>query len=168
MHIKRRMGILLAGTALGTSFLVSAPAFSDEAQLQQQINAMQQQLNALQAQLAQTKKQATGARHQATDAQQQANVAQQQASAAQQAVPNIPPALYAADVPIPTKGPPSWFDSIHVSLAGSYIAMEGAFRQRNEASSGASDPGSPRSRCRTRHSITKTNCASVPSRVASP
>ena len=43
-------------------------------------------------------------------------------------------------MPIPTKGPPSWFDSIHVSLAGSFIAMEGAFRQRNEASSGASDP----------------------------
>ena len=42
---------------------------------------------------------------------------------------------------MPTKGPPSWFDSIHVSLAGSYIAMEGAFRQRNEVSSGASDPG---------------------------
>jgi hypothetical protein len=40
-------------------------------------------------------------------------------------------------VPIPTKGPPSWFDTIHVSLAGSFIAMEGAFRQRNEASSGA-------------------------------
>ena len=42
---------------------------------------------------------------------------------------------------MPTKGPPSWFDSIHVSLAGSFIAMEGAFRQRNEVSSGASDPG---------------------------
>ena len=41
---------------------------------------------------------------------------------------------------MPTKGPPSWFDSIHVSLAGSYIAMEGAWRQRNEVSSGASDP----------------------------
>lgn len=141
MDVKRRLGLLLAGTVVGTSILVSAPAFSDEAQLQQQINAMQQQLNALQAQLAQTKKQATAARHQATDAQQQANVAQQQASAPQQAVPNIPPALYAADVPIPTKGPPSWFDSIHVSLAGTYIAMEGAWRQRNENSSGASDPG---------------------------
>lgn len=35
---------------------------------------------------------------------------------------------------------PSWFDSVHLSMAGSFIAMEGAFRQRNEVSSGASDP----------------------------
>ena len=41
---------------------------------------------------------------------------------------------------MPTKGPPSWFDSIHISLAGSFIAMEGAWRQRNEVSSGATDP----------------------------
>src|SRR4029077_7360675 len=73
-------------------------------------------------------------------AQQQANVAQQQASASQQAVPSIPPNLYAADVPVPTKGCTSWFDNIHISMAGSYIAMEGAWRQRNENSSGASDP----------------------------
>jgi hypothetical protein len=54
-------------------------------------------------------------------------------------VPNIPPNIYNADLPVPTKGPPSWFDSIHVSLAGSFIAMEGAFRTRNEVSSGATD-----------------------------
>jgi len=141
MDMKRRLGLLLAGTVVGTSILVCTPAFSDEAQLQQQINAMQQQLNALQAQLAQTKKQATAAGQQATKAQQQANVAQQQASASQQAVPYIPPDIYAADVPIPTKGPPSWFDSIHVSMAGTFIALEGAWRQRNENSSGATDPG---------------------------
>jgi len=141
MDVKRRLGLLLAGTVVGTSILVCTPAFSDEAQLQQQINAMQQQLNALQAQLAQTKKQATAAGQQATKAQQQANVAQQQASASQQAVPYIPPDIYAADVPIPTKGPPSWFDSIHVSMAGTFIALEGAWRQRNENSSGATDPG---------------------------
>ena len=114
MDVKRRLGLLLAGTMVGTSILVSTPAFSDEAQLQQQINAMQQQLNALQAQLAQTKKQATAAGQQATKAQQQANVAQQQASASQQAVPYISPDIYAADVPVPTKGPPSWFDTIHI------------------------------------------------------
>ena len=141
MDVKRRLGLLLAGTVVGTSILVCTPAFSDEAQLQQQINAMQQQLNALQAQLAQTKKQATAAGQQATKAQQQANVAQQQASASQQAVPYIPPDIYAADVPIPTKGPPSWFDSIHVSMAGTFIALEGAWRQRNENSSGATNPG---------------------------
>ena len=52
MDVNRRLGLLLAGTVVGTSILVCTPAFSDEAQLQQQINAMQQQLNALQAQLA--------------------------------------------------------------------------------------------------------------------
>ena len=145
MNVKRRLRSLLAGTVVGTSILVAAPAFADDAQLQQQINAMQQQLNAVQAQLAQTKKQATAARQQATDAQQQANITEQQVRAAQQAAPNIPPNLYAADMPIPTKGPPSWFDTVHISMAGSFIAMEGAWRQHSEVSDGASDPpfGSP-------------------------
>jgi hypothetical protein len=133
MVVKRRLGVLLAGTVLGASFLTAAPAFADDAQMQQQINAMQQQLQAMQAQMAQTKKQAAAA-------QQQANTAQQEASTAQQQVQNIPPNLYNADLPIPTKGPPAWFDSVHISLAGSFIAMEGAVRARNEASSGASDP----------------------------
>jgi hypothetical protein len=118
---------------LGTSVLISAPAFADDAQLQQQINAMQQQLQAMQDQLAETKRQAKAAAQQAQETQ---AVQQQQA----QQLNNIPPNLYAADVPIPTKGAPSWFDSIHVSMAGTFIAMEGAYRQRNEISSGASDP----------------------------
>ena len=134
MDFKRRLGLLLAGTVFGTSILISAPAFADDAQLQQQIDSMQRQLQAMQAQLKETKKQASAAAQQAQQTQQ----AQQQQ--AQNIPANIPPNLYAADVPIPTKGPPSWFDSIHVSLAGSFIAMEGAFRERNEASSGASDP----------------------------
>ena len=44
MDVKRRLGLLLAGTVIGTSILVSAPAFADDAQLQQQIDAMQRQL----------------------------------------------------------------------------------------------------------------------------
>src|SRR5215467_2368510 len=139
MDVKRRLGMLLAGTVLGTSFLVSAPAFADDAQLQQQINAMQRQLQVMQDQLAETKKQAKAAAQQAQQTQQAQQQAQQQQ--AQNLPANIPPNLYAADVPVPTKGPPSWFDSIHVSMAGTFIAMEGAFRQRNEVSSGASDPG---------------------------
>ena len=150
MDVKRRLGLLLAGTVLGTSFLVSAPAFADDAQLQQQINAMQRQLQAMQAQLAETKKQAKAAAQQAQQTQQAQQA--QQVQQAQNIPANIPPNLYTADVPVPTKGPPSWFDSIHVSLAGSFIAMEGAFRQRNEVSSGASDPASAPSRCRTRRS----------------
>ena len=98
---------------------------------------MQRQLQAMQAQLAETKKQAKAAAQQAQQTQQAQQAQQQQA----QNIPaNIPPNLYAADVPVPTKGPPSWFDSIHVSMAGSFIAMEGAWRQRNENASGASDP----------------------------
>jgi hypothetical protein len=139
MVVKRRLGVLLAGTVLGMSFLIAAPAFADDAQLQQQITAMQRQLNAMQAQLAQTKAQAAAAKQQASAAQEQASTAQQQASAAQQTLPNVPQNLYNADLPIPTKGP-SFFDTVHISLAGSFIAMEGAFRARNEVSSGASDP----------------------------
>jgi hypothetical protein len=146
MVVKRRLGVLLAGTVLGTSFLIAAPAFADDAQLQQQIDAMQRQLNAMQAQLAQTKAQASAAKQQASAAQQQASTAQQQASTArqqanvtQQNLQNIPQNLYNADLPIPTKGP-SFFDTVHISLAGSFIAMEGAFRVHNENSSGASDP----------------------------
>jgi outer membrane murein-binding lipoprotein Lpp len=86
MVVKRRLGVLLAGTVLGTSILMGAPAFADDAQLQQQINAMQQQLNAMQAQLAQTKAQADAARQQASAAQQQASVANEQ-------LQNIPPEI---------------------------------------------------------------------------
>jgi hypothetical protein len=129
MDVKRRVGLLLAGTVLGTSILISAPAFADDAQLQQQINAMQQQLVQMQNQLAVTQKQAKAAANKADEVQQ-----------TQVAAASIPPNLYNADMPVPTKGPPSWFDSIHVSMAGTFIAMEGAYRQRNEISSGSSDP----------------------------
>ena len=125
MVVKRRLGILLSGTVLGASFLIAAPAFAQDAkteQMQNQINALQQQLQAMQDQVNQTKK---------------------DAKAAEQAVQNLPPNIYnaapAGPSPVVTKGPPSWFDSIHVSMAGSFIALEGAWRQRNEVASGASD-----------------------------
>jgi prefoldin subunit 5 len=70
MDVKRRLGLLLAGTVLGTSILISAPAFADDAQLQQQINAMQRQLQVMQDQLAETKKQAKAAAQQAQQTQQ--------------------------------------------------------------------------------------------------
>ena len=47
MDVKRRLGLLLAGTVIGTSILVSAPAFADDAQLQQQIDSLQRQLQAI-------------------------------------------------------------------------------------------------------------------------
>lgn len=60
MFIKRRVGMLLAGTVLGASF-IATPAFAEDAQtqqLQQQINAMQQQLDSMRGQMAETQKQA--------------------------------------------------------------------------------------------------------------
>jgi len=47
--------------------------------------------------------------------------------------------------PMFAKALPSWVDGIHFSMAGSFIAMEGAARQHNEVSDGASSPpfGSP-------------------------
>jgi len=129
MVVKKRAGLLLSGTVLASIF-VAAPAFAEDAQtdqMQRQINALQKQLQTLQSQITETK--------------QQAKAAQQSAQTAQQTVQNIPAGLYNADVALPTKaGPPSWFGGIHVSLAGSFIAMEGVWRQHNEVSSGASDP----------------------------
>src|SRR6185437_8984614 len=121
--VKQRAGLLLSGTVLASIF-VAAPALAQDAQtdqMQRQINALQKQLQALQSQVTETK---------------------QQAKAAQQTVQNIPAGLYNADVALPTKAAaaPSWFGGIHVSLAGSFIAMEGVWRQHNEVSSGASDP----------------------------
>jgi hypothetical protein len=141
--VKQRAGLLMSGTVL-VSIVAAAPAFAQDAQtdqLQRQINALQKQLQALQTQVTETKQQAKAAQQSAQTAQQSAQTAQQSAQTAQQTVQNIPAGLYNADVAVPTKaGIPSWFGGIHVSLAGSFIAMEGVWRQRNEISSGASDP----------------------------
>jgi hypothetical protein len=135
--VKQRAGLLLSGTVLASIF-VAAPALAQDAQtdqMQRQINALQKQLQALQSQVTETKQQAKAA-------QQSAQTAQESAQTAQQTVQNIPAGLYNADVALPTKAAaaPSWFGGIHVSLAGSFIAMEGVWRQHNEISSGASDP----------------------------
>jgi hypothetical protein len=135
--VKKRAGLLLSGTVLASIF-AAAPALAQDAQneeMQRQINALQKQLQALQSQVTETKQQAKAA-------QQSAQTAQQSAQTAQQTVQNIPAGLYNADAALPTKAAaaPSWFGGIHVSLAGSFIAMEGVWRQHNEVSSGASDP----------------------------
>jgi outer membrane murein-binding lipoprotein Lpp len=134
MLIKRRVGVLLSGTVLGASVLFAAPAFADDAQteqLQKQINALQKQLQALQSQVTETKKQAKAAQDQA--AQQAAQIAQQ---------PSAPAGLYnAAPPPGPMIGKaPSWVSGIKVSFAGSFIEGATVWRERNEISSGASDP----------------------------
>ena len=125
MVVKRRMGVLLAGTVIGGSILAAAPAFAQDAktqQLQNEINALQQQLQTLQDQVAQTNK---------------------QAKAAEQAVQNLPSGLYNAappgSAPMVAKGP-SWIpQGVHISLAGSFIAAEGAWRQHAEQADGATD-----------------------------
>ena len=52
MSLERKFRVLLAATALGAFPLLAAPAHADEAQLQQQINAMKRQLDAMQQELA--------------------------------------------------------------------------------------------------------------------
>ena len=137
--LKRSIGGLLFGAVLAASQVTAVPAYADEEQLQRQIDAMKRQLEAMQRELAQTRKQS---------AQQRASAAPQQASAAPSQVVVarngneviIPPPQPAAGALMPTKTLPSWFDGIHVSMAGSYIALEGAWRQHSEVSDGATDP----------------------------
>jgi hypothetical protein len=127
MTIKRRLGVLVAGTVLAASNLMVAPAYADEEQLQRQISAMQKQLDLMQRELAKTKKQA---------AQPQAGAAQH-AGAYPQLIPNTP---QSGGSLMPTKAFPAWFDSVNISMAGSFLALEGAVRQRSEVADGASSP----------------------------
>jgi hypothetical protein len=111
MLSKRRVAVLLSGTVLGASLLAAAPAFADDAQLQQQINSLQAQLQQLQDQMAASR--------------------------------GLPAGLY-NEAPAPG-GPlafkaPGFQSGITVSFAGSFIEAATAWRQHNEASSGASDP----------------------------
>ena len=137
--LKLTIGGLLFGAVLGSFQLEVVPAYADEEQLQRQIDAMKRQLEAMQRELAQTRKQS---------AQQRASAAPSQASAAPAQVVMsrngneiiIPPPTPPAGATMPVKGLPSWFDGIHVSMAGSFIAVEGAWRQHSEVSDGASDP----------------------------
>ena len=140
MVFQRKFRMVLAGTVLGASHLMATSAYADEEQLQRQINAMKRQLEAMQRELAQTRKQS------AQPVQQRAGSPPAQPVVARNGneiiIPGPPPAGGGG---IPTKALPSWFDGIHVSMAGSFIAVEGAWRQHSEVSDGASDPpfGSP-------------------------
>jgi outer membrane murein-binding lipoprotein Lpp len=130
MLVKRRLGVLLNSTVIGACFLLAPPTFADEADLQRQINAMQRQLKSMQEQLARDKKQKA----------EQARAAEKPApTAATGADATIPPSW-----PLFTKAIPP-FDGIHTSMAGTFVALEGAWREHNEVASGASSPpfGSP-------------------------
>ena len=134
MVVKRRLGVLLAGTVLGASFLITAPAFADDAQMQQQINTMQRQLQAMQDQLAQTKKEA------APPAQQQASTAQQQASSRPAAGAEYSAESLQCGPADPDQGAARVVRQ-RPHLAGRHVHRDGrCVAQRNEISSGASDP----------------------------
>ena len=97
------------------------------------------------------------------------NSLQQQLQALQNQQNKIPAGLYNQASPMVTKGGPAWIPTgLQISLAGSFIAMEGAWRQHNEIANGASDPpfGAP-GIAQTRFSSTRTSFGSARSRAAS-
>jgi outer membrane murein-binding lipoprotein Lpp len=144
MIVRRRVGILLTGTAIGAYILFAGPALADEVDLQRQINAMQRQLKAMQEQLAKSKEEQA---QQARAAQEAAQKAQKAAQSAEQVYAQAAgaPAHYPPGTTMFAKALPSSFDKIHISMAGTFIALEGAWREHSEVSDGASSPpfGSP-------------------------
>src|SRR5262249_55489857 len=120
--LKRSIGGLLLGAMFAASQINVVPAYADEAQLQRQIDGMKRQLEAMQRELAQTRKQSA---QQASAVPRQANAAPAQVVTARNGNEVIiPPPQPPAGAPIPTKTFPTWFDGIHVSMAGSFIALE--------------------------------------------
>jgi hypothetical protein len=133
MALQRKFRIFLAGAVLGASHLMAVPAHADEEQLQRQINAIKRQLDAMQQELAQSRKQSAQRRTVGTPPP-QAVVAR---NGNEIIIPSPPPP---AGTVMPTKAFSSWFDGIHVSMAGSFVAVEGAWRQHNEVADGAGNP----------------------------
>src|ERR1700742_4076649 len=127
----------LFGAVLATSQAAVVPAHADEEQLQRQIDLMKRQLDAMQRELKESKKQSAQTR--AAPGQPSAAPAQVVTARNGNEIVIPPPAPPPGSV-IPTKALPAWFDGIHVSMAGSFIALEGAYRQHSEVADGASDP----------------------------
>jgi hypothetical protein len=108
MVVKRRSGLLLVGTILGSSLIVVSALAQDAQSQQQQINALQKKLQQLQDQMAATSTAPTGLYNQA------------------------PP-------PLATKAP-AWLSGIQLSMAGTYVALDGAWRSSNELASASTSP----------------------------
>jgi hypothetical protein len=140
--LKRGIGALLLGAALGALPFAGA-ARADEAQLQQQINVMKRQLEKMERELA-AKKQAPAPRVAGVPAG-AAPVTARNGNEIVIPAPSAPPPVSADGQTIFAKALPAWVDGIHFSMAGSFIAMEGAYRQHSEVADGASSPafGSP-------------------------
>jgi hypothetical protein len=139
---KRGISALLLGAALGASQFAGS-AHADEQQLQHQIDVMKRQLEKMEHELAQ-KKQAPAPRVAGVPAG-AAPVTARNGNEIVIPAPSAPPPVSADGQTIFAKALPSWVDGIHFSMAGSFIAMEGAYRQHSEVSDGASSPafGSP-------------------------
>jgi hypothetical protein len=137
-RLRLSIGGLLFGAVLGASQVTSGPAYADEEQLQRQIDAMKRQLEAMQRELAQTRKQSALLRTSPAPGPSAGPAQVVTARNGNEVV--IPPAQPPGGAPIPTKTFPAWFDGIHVSMAGSFIAIDGAWRENSEVSNGASDP----------------------------
>ncbi|HLK83664.1 MAG TPA: hypothetical protein VKT99_19540 [Xanthobacteraceae bacterium] len=144
MLVKRRVAILLNSTVIGAYCVLAGPALADELDLQRQINAMQRQLKAMQEQLAKSKEEQAQQARAAKEAAQRAQEAAQSAQHAYAQAAGVP-AQYPPGTTIFAKAIPSSFDKIHISMAGTFIALEGAWRERSEVADGASSPpfGSP-------------------------
>jgi hypothetical protein len=140
VHLKRGIGGLLFGAVLGASQAAVVPAYADEEQLQRQIDMMKRQLDAMQRELAQSKKQQAVAAHMPAGA-----APAQVVTARNGNEIIIPPSAPPAGGLLPVKGLPSWFDGIRVSMAGSFIDLDGAWREHSEVANGSSDApfGSP-------------------------
>ncbi len=154
----RRLGVLLNGTGIGACLLLAAPASADEADLQRQINELQRQLKSMQDQQLPMQRQLKSMQDQLARSKQQqaeqARAAEQSAPKAQQPAQSIEQAYakaMGADTANPpggtmfSKAIPSSFGAMHLSMAGTFVALEGAWREHNEVASGASSPpfGSP-------------------------
>ena len=141
MKSKRSFSKLLFGALLGASQFALAPAYADEVQLQHQIDVMKRQLEKMERELASSKRGPAPARAVGTPAGAAPVVAR--GSEIILPAPAAPPP--ADGRPLLAKALPSWVDGIHFSMAGSFIAMEGAERQHSEVADGASSPpfGSP-------------------------
>jgi hypothetical protein len=140
----KKIGPILFGALIGASQFEAIPAYADEAQLQQQINVMKRQLEKMERELAQAKKQPPAPAPRVAAAPAGAAVVTAR-NGNEIVIPAPAPPRSDDGTTIFAKALPSWVDGIHFSMAGSFIAMEGAERQHSEVADGASSPpfGSP-------------------------
>jgi hypothetical protein len=137
MSSNKQLGGLLFGALLVASQTASLPACADEAQLQRQIDIMKRQLEKMQQELAQSKKQPASPRVAGAPA----GAAVVTARNGNEIVIPAPAAPPPADgATMFTKALPTWVDGVHFSMAGSFIAAEGAIRQHSEVADGAGSP----------------------------